>query len=146
MKRFQHKKHKQREGFSLVEVLVGVALVGIAMLGLAQLFTYSVVVNSRADEISNGTFLAQQQIDLLRSFTASELSVAAVSTGDELLDINSDAVIDYRRLTVMQLDNEVWNVRILVFPAEARNVELGELLDDPVRYKVKADISTVISR
>jgi prepilin-type N-terminal cleavage/methylation domain-containing protein len=137
---------KKREGFSLMEVLVGVVLVGLALLGLSQLFTYSIVVNSRADEVSNATFLAQQQIDLLRSFTAAELSTAALSVGDELLDINSDGVIDYRRLTDLRINNQVWDVRILIFPAEARNASQSLLLQNPVQHKVKADISTLIGR
>ncbi len=135
-----------REGFSLMEVLVGMVLVGMTMMGLAQLFTYSIVVNSRADEISNATFLAQQQIDLLRSFTAAELTAASMSTGDELLDINSDGVVDYRRLTDLNLNNQLWDVRILIFPAEAQNVSQSLLLQNPVQHKVKADMSTVIGR
>lgn len=137
---------KNRDGFSLMEVLVGMVLVGVTMLGLAQLFTYSIVVNSRADEISNATFLAQQQIDMLRSFTAAELSAAALTIGDELLDINNDGVIDYRRLTDMRINNQVWDVRILVFPAEAQDTSQSLLLQDPVLHKVKADISTIIGR
>ncbi len=137
---------KNRDGFSLMEVLVGMVLVGLTMLGLAQLFTYSIVVNSRADEISNATFLAQQQIDMLRSFTAAELSTAALTIGDELLDINNDGVIDYRRLTDMRINNQVWDVQILVFPAEAQNISQSLLLQDPVLHKVKADISTIIGR
>ncbi|MFO7867233.1 MAG: prepilin-type N-terminal cleavage/methylation domain-containing protein [Candidatus Aminicenantes bacterium] len=137
---------QNRDGFSLMEVLVGVALVGIAMLGLAQLFTYSIVVNSRADKISNATFLAQQQIDLLRGFTAQELNMAASAVGDEPLDLNSDGVIDYRRLTDMRLSDQVWHVRIMIFPPEAQNVDQALLLDNPEKYKIKADISTIIGR
>lgn len=137
---------QNRDGFSLMEVLVGMVLVGVTMLGLAQLFTYSIVVNSRADEISNATFLAQQQIDMLRSFTAAELNTAALTVGDEPLDINNDGVIDYRRLTDMRINNQVWDVRILVFPAEAQNTSQSLLLQDPVQHKVKADISTIIGR
>lgn len=129
-----------------MEVLVGMVLVGMTMMGLAQLFTYSIVVNSRADEISNATFLAQQQIDMLRSFTSAELTAASMSTGDELLDINSDGVVDYRRLTDLNLNNQLWDVRILIFPAEARNVSQSLLVQNPVQHKVKADISTVIGR
>lgn len=135
-----------REGFSLMEVLVGMVLVGMTMLGLAQLFTYSVVVNSRAEDIANATFLAQQQIDLLRSFTAAELTAASMSTGDELLDINNDGVIDYRRLTDLHLNNQLWDVRVLVFSAEAQNVSQSLLLQNPRQNKVMADISTFIGR
>ncbi|MFW6137099.1 MAG: type IV pilus modification PilV family protein [Candidatus Aminicenantaceae bacterium] len=137
---------QNRDGFSLMEVLVGVALVGIAMLGLAQLFTYSIVVNSRADKISNATFLAQQQIDLLRGFTAQELNAAASALGDEPLDINSDGVIDYRRLTDVQLSDQVWHVRIMIFSPQAQNIDQDLLLDNPEKYKIKADISTIIGR
>ncbi len=32
--------HSGKEGFTLIEVLVSMALIGIAVLGLTQLFTY----------------------------------------------------------------------------------------------------------
>ena len=41
-------KKNKKDGFSLIEVLVGIAIVAIALLGLAQIFTYSVMTNSRA--------------------------------------------------------------------------------------------------
>jgi prepilin-type N-terminal cleavage/methylation domain-containing protein len=139
-------KKRKNEGFSLVEVLVGIAIVGIALLGLAQLFTYSVMTNSRAERMSNATFLAQQQIDYHRNLTSDELNVLTAGTNDEQIDVNLDGSIDYRRLTAIQATGIFWEIRVLVFSAEQLGAALTDLIGDPQQYGVKADVSTIISR
>ena len=64
---------RQRTGFSLIEVLIGVFLVAVAVLGLAQLILVGMMNNSRGGDIANAVFLAQQEIDLLRTLTRDEL-------------------------------------------------------------------------
>ena len=130
----------------MVEVLVGLAIVGIALLGLAQLFTYSVMTNSRAERMSNATFLAQQQIDYHRNLTADELNTLAAGTNDEQIDVNSDGTIDYRRVTEIQASGISWEIRVLVFSAEELSRNVSVLVGDPQQYDVKANISTIISR
>jgi Tfp pilus assembly protein PilV len=83
----------------MIEVVVGIALVGVALLGLAQLFVLSVMNNARSDSMTNAVFLAQQQIDFLRNLSAAELQNLALSPIDELMDINSDGTVDFRRVT-----------------------------------------------
>ena len=139
-------KKRKNEGFSLIEVLVGIAIVAVAMLGLAQLFTYSVMTNSRAERMSNATFLAQQQIDYHRSLTSDELNVLTAGTNDEQIDVNIDGSIDYRRLTNIQMSGIFWQIRVLVFSAEQVGTALADLVGDPQAYDVKADVSTIISR
>jgi len=139
-------KKRKNEGFSLIEVLVGIAIVAVAMLGLAQLFTYSVMTNSRAERMSNATFLAQQQIDYHRSLTSDELNVLTAGTNDEQIDVNIDGSIDYRRLTDIQMSGIFWQIRVLVFSAEQVGTALADLVGDPQAYDVKADVSTIISR
>ena len=139
-------KKRKNEGFSLIEVLVGIAIVAVAMLGLAQLFTYSVMTNSRAERMSNATFLAQQQIDYHRSLTSDELNVLTAGTNDEQIDVNIDGSIDYRRLTNIQMSGVFWQIRVLVFSAEQVGTALADLVGDPQAYDVKADVSTIISR
>ena len=141
----------KKEGFTLIEVLVAVFLVGIAIMGLAQFFTLTVVNNSRADRIANATFLSQQRIDFLRDLTTLELNSLTLSNGipipvDEQLDINSDGTIDYRRITDIQHQGFYWNIRVLVFTGTHAGESLPQLLQDPLQYKVMADMSTVISR
>ena len=137
---------KNREGFSLVEVLVGVALVAIALLGLAQLFVLSIMQNARSDRMTNASFLVQQQIEQLRTLTAGELNLLTAGEVDELLDINQDAINDFRRITQVRFVNESYEVRVLVFYGEHAGLGTADLLANPVQYKVTTDISTKIGR
>jgi len=154
---------KRGEGFSLLEVLIGITLVAIAVLGLAQMFTLGILNNLRAERIANASFLAQQQVDVIRNLTADELTALATSNGvdlngdgtmdilkDESLDINSDNQLDYRRITEIQADssgaNITFDVTVLVFSAEQLNTQKDQLVLQPVNYKVKSKVNTVISR
>jgi prepilin-type N-terminal cleavage/methylation domain-containing protein len=139
-------KKAKNEGFSLVEVLVGLAVVAIALLGLAQLFTYTVMANARAERMSSAVFLAQQQIDFHRNLTADELGTLTAGPIDEQIDVNLDGTIDYRRVTEIGATGIGWNIRVLVFAADQLNEAVNALIQDPQAFKVKADMSTVISR
>jgi len=134
------------KGFSMIEVVVGIALVGVALLGLAQLFCLSVMNNVRSDAMTNATFLAQQQIDFLRNLTADELYNLSLSPIDELMDINSDGIVDFRRLTQLVASGFYWNVRVLVFPGLQAQVAMDNLIASPAEYHVRADLNTIISR
>ena len=136
----------ESKGFSMIEVVVGIALVGVALLGLAQLFCLSVMNNTRSDAMTNATFLAQQQIDFLRNLTAEELQNLSLSPVDELMDINNDGIVDFRRLTQLVASGFYWNVRVLVFPGLQAQVELANIIASPTEYKVRADLNTIISR
>jgi prepilin-type N-terminal cleavage/methylation domain-containing protein len=139
-------KKKKNEGFSLIEVLIGLAIVAIGMLGLAQLFTYTVMSNSRAERMSNAVFLAQEQIDFHRNLTADELTTMSSGTNDEQIDVNLDGTYDYRRVTEVQGTGISWQIRVLVFSAEQFYTSLSDLIQDPQQYKVKANMTTIISR
>ncbi|MGB9004123.1 MAG: prepilin-type N-terminal cleavage/methylation domain-containing protein [Candidatus Aminicenantales bacterium] len=143
-------RKNMKNGFSLIEVLVGIALIGTVLIGLAQLFTMSVMNNLRSSEISNATFLAQQNIDYLRSLTESEMSgfpsVARGESGDEAVDLNADGTTDFRRLTRVTPNGEIFDIRVWVFPAAERNTPVAQLLADPERHHVQAQINTVIGR
>lgn len=139
-------KSQKSKGFSLIEATIGIALVGIALLGLAQLFTLSMMNNTRSDTMTNATFLAQQQIDFLRNQTATDLNNLALNPIDEQIDVNNDAVIDFRRITQIQALGFFWEVRVQVFPAAQIGVDINDLIQNPGSYQVRADMSTVISR
>jgi prepilin-type N-terminal cleavage/methylation domain-containing protein len=141
----------KRKGFTLIEVLVALFLVGVAIMGLAQMFTLTILNNSRSERMANATFLAQQRIDFLRNMTTLELNTATLSDGtpiplDEQLDINNDGTIDYRRITQIQSAGFYWDIRILVFTGQHSTESSAQLIADPHQYRVMADMSTVISR
>ena len=139
-------KTAKNKGFSLLEVVLGIALVGIAMLGLAQLFTFSIMNNARSDRVTNAIFLAQQQIDFLRNHTVADLQLLALNPIDEQIDVNSDGIIDFRRVTEIQQSGFYWNVRIRVYPGAQAEVSTNDIIQNSSQYKIRADISTVISR
>jgi len=144
------KTTKRDRGFSLIEVLVGIALLAVAVLGLAQLFVAAVANNLKADRVANATFLAQQQIDWLRGFTIDELDVytsTSLESRDEILDLNGDGTNDFRRITGISLANGLFNVAIHVYSAEKTGtLTAAELLADPVQHRPRALITTLIGR
>ena len=154
---------KKGKGFSLLEVLIGITLVAIAVLGLAQMFTLGILNNLRSERISNASFLAQQQVDIIRNLTGDELTTLALGNGvdlngdgtmdvlkDDLLDINSDSQLDYRRITEIQADSSgaslVFDITVLVFSAEQMNTLKNQLILQPAGYGVQSKVNTIISR
>lgn len=147
----KEKPSGKRKGFTLIEVLVATFLVGVAIMGLAQIFTLTILNNSRSDRMANATFLAQQRIDFLRNMTTLELNTATLSDGtaiplDEQLDINSDGTIDYRRITQIQSAGFYWDIRVLVFTSHHSTESSAQLIANPQQYRVMADMNTIISR
>lgn len=144
------RKQGIRKGFSLIEVLIGVFLVAVAVLGIVQLYMMTIMNNARAGDIANATFLAQQEIDYLRSLTSEELSTfpdaGRGESGDDLIDTNVDGTTDYRRLTDVTLQASEFQVRVLVFPPAEALTSRATLISDPERYRVRATLNTVISR
>lgn len=139
-------RSKEGKGFSLIEVLIGMALIGVGLLSLAQMFYYGVMNNTNSDRLTQATFLAQQQIDFLRGLNAQELNALAVSKIDEKIDVNGDGVIDVRRITRIVPAGFSYKVTVLVFSRERQNDNIDNLSADPVRYRVRAAINTIISR
>jgi type II secretory pathway pseudopilin PulG len=139
-------RDNETEGFSLIETLVGVALVAIAMLGLAQLMILSIANNTQADRMSSATFLARQQIEQLRLLTIDELNAQVGVPIDEQLDLNLDGVLDYRRITLLQTSGISFQAQVMIFAAEQMNESVGNLTGDPQKYRVRANITSIISR
>jgi len=149
--------------FTLIEVVIGIALLAIAVLGLAEMFTLSVLNNMRSDRITGASFLAQQRVDALRNLTVAELDYLTSNANidlnndgvpdiswDELIDINGDTSNDYRRITRVRNSTEftmsAWEVDVYVFSQEQFDKERAQLISDPQRYRVRAMVSTIISR
>jgi prepilin-type N-terminal cleavage/methylation domain-containing protein len=141
---------KRRRGFSMIEVLIGISIIGIAMLGLAQSFLLSVNNNVRAGQIAHASFLAQQQLDYLRTLTAAELnsfpSTARGESADQVLDPNADGFPDFRRITRLSAGGASYYVKILVFPATAIGKNSTTLLASPADFRVRAVLSSLIVR
>lgn len=152
MKRLTSLRRRRNEGFSLIEVLVGISVLAVAVIGLAQLFLLAVMNNVRSGDITSAVFLAQQQVDYLRTLTRDELlafpnpNTPTPESDDEQLDINGDGTVNYRRLTLVSFQDPQFSIRVLVFPGSRADTSQSELLADPPHQRVQADIHTMISR
>lgn len=141
---------RRHPGFTLVEVLVGMAVVAIAVIGLTELFFLTVLNNYRADRIARATFLAQQQIEEIRNMPQPELSVLTTSSledRDNPIDINGDGTMDFRMITSLRETTNVWEIIVRVFGAE--KVDQGtaeELITDPEGNRVLIELSTIVTR
>jgi prepilin-type N-terminal cleavage/methylation domain-containing protein len=141
---------RRQGGFTLIEVLIGVLLVAVAVLGLAQLFTLSVLNTRRASQIANAVFLAQQEVDYLRTLTNTELAsfpnAARAESSDKEIDVDTDGTPDYRVITVLTNLSPTYNVEVLVFPPARFGTAEATLVSNPSRYGVMARVDTVITR
>jgi len=137
---------RRERGFSFIEVILSLALLAFAMLGLAQLFLLGLANNARSDQISNGAFLAQQELDELRTLTAEELTAMGASPVDQMIDVNTDGQMDFRRITRLTPQGLNWTVDIWVFSSSQVNTDLATLVSDPKQNRVRAEISSVICR
>ena len=150
MARRMKQRFRRQEGFTLIEVLIGVFLVAVAVLGLAELFTLSLMNTRRSSDIANAVFLAQQEVDYLRTLTNTELSsfpnASRAESADKEIDVNADGTPDYRVITILTNLSPTFNVEILVFPPSQFNRAYNTLVANPARYGVKAQLNTVITR
>jgi len=141
-----------QRGFSLIEVLVGLFLVAVAVLGLAQLFLTAVANNRNADRAANAAFLAQQQIEWLRGFTADELAAytaSGLAARDEIIDLNLDGTNDFRRITTVDsapASATAYQVGVRVYSADKLGEEALTLIQNPDRHHPRAFMSTIIAR
>jgi type II secretory pathway pseudopilin PulG len=142
--------NKREEGFSFIEAILAIALLGIAVLGLAEMFMFSIRNNLRSGEISQAVFLAQQQVDYLRTLTAGELlgfpSSARGELNDEVIDVSQSGAAEYRRLTQISLLGGAYSVKVLVFPPAQLGANAAALLANPEGHGVRACMNTVITR
>lgn len=138
------------KGFSLIEVLIGVFLIAVAVLGLVQLYLMGIMNTTRSSEIANAVFLAQQEVDYLRTLTNSELStfpdVTRGESSDEMIDVNVDGTPDYRRIVILTNLSPTYDLEVLVFPATEAQVPAATLIANPQGNRVRARVDTVISR
>ena len=76
----------ERNGFTLIEVMVTAAIVAIGLIGLAASLVKSIQFNHQAQLLSDTTIATASMLDLMR------LHPAAVTAGDFNLEIASGAV------------------------------------------------------
>ena len=124
------KSQKSEYGFTILEVLIAMAIFAIGILGVASMQTSAITENGNVRKYSEASAFAQEQIELListsfNSLPASPGTPASINgyTVNTLysLDIDNDSVID----TNLDLDGDGDDdiMRVEVFVQDPSGVE-----------------------
>ncbi|NCU41476.1 MAG: prepilin-type N-terminal cleavage/methylation domain-containing protein [Candidatus Moranbacteria bacterium] len=81
MSMIQYQKNKKIRGFSLIEIVVAMAVLGIGFLGVMNLYSGSIVRNASLRDQTTATSLAQEGVELVRGFANDDLG--NLSTGND---------------------------------------------------------------
>ncbi|MBF0498140.1 MAG: prepilin-type N-terminal cleavage/methylation domain-containing protein [Deltaproteobacteria bacterium] len=74
--------HKNRAGFSLVEVLVAMTIFSVALLGIAQMQISSFKTNSQANNISRASVYALDKLEELRELGRNNFGDLQLAAGN----------------------------------------------------------------
>lgn len=104
------RKRKKEGGFSLIEVLVAMAILGIMLMTLISVFIYGYNVLSRTRQIALATQICQEQVEVIRNMAFANIltlgttftndKLASLVSGQGLQAVESSAGSDIRKLTV----------------------------------------------
>jgi len=97
----------KNEGFSLLELIIAVAILSIAITGILQAFSFSAQATGLSCDIINATFLAEDKIQELE-FQEKQKSLKAESAKDSLDRFNWE----YSMLLDEELDLYKFNLKI----------------------------------
>lgn len=123
MHQAQRPTHSPRNGFTLLEIMIALAIVSIAMVSLLALANRSIGVHDRLQRMTTATLLAQQKM------AETELS-AAQGTGvdNELQGVFSDPHADYRWQIAYE-DTPLPSIKMVTVTVLWGDEERNELVD-----------------
>lgn len=92
---FQQKQNRQ-SGFSLVEVLIAIAVLSVGMLSVAAMQTSAVRGNARSNNITERSATASNHLEKLLSlpFTHADLAAGSHDPSSDLIDNDGDGTTD----------------------------------------------------
>ncbi len=93
----RHRKFKNAAGFTLIEVLVAVVVIALGCLAVLAFHSSAVRGGAQADSLTAASFLAESQVELLRSldFGAVDAALSEMGAGTACLAGNADPCADF---------------------------------------------------
>ncbi|PIT93929.1 hypothetical protein COU00_01695 [Candidatus Falkowbacteria bacterium CG10_big_fil_rev_8_21_14_0_10_43_11] len=99
---------QKSNGFTLIEVMVSIAIITIAFFAIVNFFPASLKINEKAQNLTTAAYLAQAGIEQSLSLGYEPLGTGTVETKDRLsADIADFRYRFYRQTTVAYIDNNL---------------------------------------
>lgn len=111
------------EGFSLIELLVAVAILAFAAVALLESQTQAISITSKLEQRSLAAIVAENRLNL--SLGLAENPAPGVRTGTEE---QMGAVFDWRETVRPAPGNDLTVIEVVVLPAGDRQTELARLV------------------
>lgn len=118
---------KEQRGFTLIEVLLAMALVAVGLMTIAVMSMTAYRGVGRSAETTTGVILSQQQLEWLRTQGFASTSLTAGTTTTAL----AGAYAGYTRVTTIAVDTPVQGVKqitIQVSTPSGRSVQVVSLI------------------
>ena len=98
------KKLDNKEGFSLIELMIALTIFAVGILALAQLQTSAIIYNSEAQRYSAATIIAQNKIDEIRAMPFNDIVNETENIDSYTVTttvINNDPIDDAKSIDVV---------------------------------------------
>jgi prepilin-type N-terminal cleavage/methylation domain-containing protein len=82
------------DGFSLIEIIIGMGIFAVAILSIIQIFYFSMSLNRRSKQLVESASIAKQAMDSMRLLTMAEIDDLDTD-GTQEIDLNEDDQTDY---------------------------------------------------
>jgi len=99
---------RQFSGFSLIEIMVALAILIIAFISLTQVFPFGLSINKEAENSTIASYLAQEKIEELFSLEYDNINLGTIETKHRLADDSASYLYYFQRQTaVSYVDGEL---------------------------------------
>lgn len=88
-----------KNGFTLIELIVAFSIIGIAFISLIQAFPYGLSISKEAENKAIASYLAQQKIEELLSLGYNNINIGTIENVSHLSSDQSDYLYLYGRTT-----------------------------------------------
>jgi len=102
--RGNHKKNKPLTGFTVVELIITIAVLSIGIIGIYSAFTPFIALNSNASSKFLATYLGQEGLEIIRNLRDNNF-ISEVSWSSGLLSCVNGCQADYKTGTSVETDD-----------------------------------------